>query len=174
MPSTGRHCEHPPEHWKSSIDGFLLLVTKQYGHQIRDKDIGIISVYKKPIPNFFTQNVEGHQPSMALMRRTNNRPTLIEMLADWHKIQPNDLTDALVLETLQRARYLWEPFVLVTTSANASSTTVDFALYLWPRSTIFTEDNSINVVGTSRNRKLLIVIACLRVMKMHGFRQVSR
>ncbi len=57
----------------------------------------------------------------------------------------------------------------VTTSANASSTTVDYALYLWPRSTIVTEDNSINVVGTSRNQKLLIAMAPLRIMKMHGF-----
>ncbi len=60
--------------------------------------------------------------------------------------------------------------MLLTTSANASSTIVDYALYLWPRSTIFMEDNSIYVVGTSRNRKLLTVIACLRVMKMHGFK----
>ncbi len=37
------------EHWKSPINGFLLLVTKQYGHQIKNQDIGIISVYKQPI-----------------------------------------------------------------------------------------------------------------------------
>ncbi len=107
---------------------------------------------------------------MALVQRTNGRPSLVEVKADWHKVAPNDLTDEMVLESLRRARYLWEPLVLITTSANASSTTVDYSLYLWPRSTIlFTEDNSINVVGTSRNRKLLIVIACLRVMKNHRY-----
>ncbi len=37
------------EHWQSSIEGFLLLVANQYGHHLRGKDIGLISVYKKPI-----------------------------------------------------------------------------------------------------------------------------
>ncbi len=65
------------EHWKSSIEGFVFLVTKQYGHNLRGKDIGLISVYKKPIKNFFAQNMMGYQPSLALMQRTNHRPSLI-------------------------------------------------------------------------------------------------
>ncbi len=48
------------EHWQSSIEGFLLLVTKQHGHNVRGKDIGLMSVYKKPIKSLFTQNVEGY------------------------------------------------------------------------------------------------------------------
>ncbi len=67
---------------------------------------------------------------MALMQRTHGRPSLVEVLAEWHKVPPNDLTDEMVLASLRRARFLWEPNVLVTTSANASSNTVDYALYL--------------------------------------------
>ncbi len=44
-----------------------------------------------------------------------------------------------------------------------------FSYDLWPRSTIFTEDNAINVVGTSRNKKLLILVIPLRVLKLHGY-----
>ncbi len=112
--------------------------------------------------------MEGIGPSLDLLRRTRGKPSLVQVIADWHGVTTEVLTDEHVLESLKRARYLWEPFILVTTSANASSTTVDFALYLWPRSTIFTEDNAINAVSTSSHKRLLIIVAPLRVMKLHG------
>ena len=41
------------EYWESLINGFLLLVARQYGKFIRGQDIGLISEYKKRINNLF-------------------------------------------------------------------------------------------------------------------------
>ncbi len=67
------------EYWESVINGFLLLVTRQYGKTIRGQDIGLISVYKKPINYFFVMTLDQAAPSVELMTRTQGKPSLVQV-----------------------------------------------------------------------------------------------